>query len=87
MKKKLIAAAVGLMMLFGMSACSATPTAAPTGSADASATASPDAPAAAEGSDRLVVDLVAEPVSLDPAQVSDINTYRVHYLMYDTLIT
>lgn len=34
----------------------------------------------------LVVDLVAEAVSMDPAQATDINTHRIHYNMYDTLI-
>lgn len=34
----------------------------------------------------LVVNLVAEPVSMDPAQVTDVNSNRIHYNMFDTLI-
>ena len=90
MKKRLTALILGVLMLLGLTACSAKPTgASPSAPADGSA-APPSAQGqttSATGDDRLVVDLVAEPVRLDPAQVSDINSYRVHYLMYDTLLT
>ncbi len=41
-------------------------------------TANPDA--------QIVVDLVAEPVSTDPTHVTDINSMRILYLMYDRLV-
>jgi peptide/nickel transport system substrate-binding protein len=44
-----------------------------------------DSEPAAAGGD-IVVGLVAEPVSMDPAQVSDINSMRVHRSMYDALV-
>ena len=34
----------------------------------------------------ITVNLVAEPVSMDPAQVTDVNSNRIHYNMFDTLV-
>lgn len=35
---------------------------------------------------RLIIGLVAEPTSMDPAQVTDINSIRVHRSIYDSLV-
>jgi len=45
------------------------------------------APAAAQPAGTLVVGLVAEPVNLDPAQVTDINSSRVGRRIVETLVT
>jgi peptide/nickel transport system substrate-binding protein len=45
------------------------------------------APAAAQPSGTLVVGLVAEPVNLDPPQVTDINSLRVSRRIVETLVT
>src|SRR5262245_36922476 len=44
-------------------------------------------PAAAQPSGTLVVGLVAEPVNLDPAQVTDLNSTRVGRRIVETLVT
>ena len=45
------------------------------------------APAAAQPAGTLVVGLVAEPVNLDPAQVTDLNSNRVGRRVVETLVT
>ena len=45
------------------------------------------APAAAQPAGTLVVGLVAEPVNLDPAQVTDLNSGRVGRRIVETLVT
>jgi peptide/nickel transport system substrate-binding protein len=45
------------------------------------------APAAAQPAGTLVVGLVAEPVNLDPAQVTDLNSNRVGRRIVETLVT
>jgi peptide/nickel transport system substrate-binding protein len=45
------------------------------------------APAAAQPAGTLVVGLVAEPVNLDPAQVTDLNSTRVGRRIVETLVT
>ena len=45
------------------------------------------APAAAQPAGTLVVGLVAEPVNLDPAQVTDLNSARVGRRVVETLVT
>ena len=45
------------------------------------------APAAAQPAGTLVVGLVAEPVNLDPAQVTDLNSSRVGRRIVETLVT
>jgi peptide/nickel transport system substrate-binding protein len=45
------------------------------------------APAAAQAPGTLVVGLVAEPVNLDPAQVTDLNSNRVGRRIVETLVT
>src|SRR5439155_11568416 len=44
-------------------------------------------PAAAQPAGTLVVGLVAEPVNLDPAQVTDLNSNRVGRRLVETLVT
>src|SRR6059036_515982 len=44
------------------------------------------APQAAPAPKTLVVGLVAEPTSLDPAQLTDINSMRILSSVYDTLV-
>jgi peptide/nickel transport system substrate-binding protein len=44
-------------------------------------------PAAAQPARTLVVGLVAEPVNLDPAQVTDLNSNRVGRRVVETLVT
>src|SRR5437588_5095529 len=44
-------------------------------------------PAAAQPAGTLVVGLVAEPVNLDPAQVTDLNSNRVGRRIVETLVT
>ena len=46
-----------------------------------------DLPAAAQSPATLVVGLVAEPVNLDPAQVTDLNSNRVGRRVVETLVT
>src|ERR671927_27728 len=45
------------------------------------------APVAAQPAGTLVVGLVAEPVNLDPAQVTDLNSARVGRRIVETLVT
>src|SRR5687767_15243202 len=45
------------------------------------------APVAAQPAGTLVVGLVAEPVNLDPAQVTDLNSNRVGRRVVETLVT
>src|SRR5216110_3353925 len=45
------------------------------------------APALAQPAGTLVVGLVAEPVNLDPAQVTDLNSNRVGRRIVETLVT
>src|SRR3989304_3955668 len=45
-----------------------------------------NAPQAAPASKTLVVGLVAEPTSMDPGQLTDINSMRVLSSVYDTLV-
>src|ERR1051326_2204713 len=45
------------------------------------------APVAAQPAGTLVVGLVAEPVNLDPAQVTDLNSNRVGRRIVETLVT
>lgn len=45
------------------------------------------APAAAQPAGTLVVGLVAEPVNLDPAQVTDLNSNRTGRRVVETLVT
>lgn len=45
------------------------------------------APAVAQPAGTLVVGLVAEPVNLDPAQVTDLNSNRVGRRIAETLVT
>ena len=47
----------------------------------------PVTPAAAQPAGTLVVGLVAEPVNLDPAQVTDLNSNRVGRRIVETLVT
>jgi peptide/nickel transport system substrate-binding protein len=47
----------------------------------------PGAPASAQPAGTLVVGLVAEPVNLDPPQVTDINSLRVSRRIVETLVT
>jgi peptide/nickel transport system substrate-binding protein len=78
MKRKLLLLLTFVMLLVsacGSSTDTETVTDNTTESTDSSSTQEP-----------LVVNLVAEPVSMDPHQVNDINSHRVHYLMYDTLV-
>src|SRR5260370_35369925 len=44
-------------------------------------------PVAAQPAGTLVVGLVAEPVNLDPAQVTDLNSNRVGRRVVETLVT
>jgi peptide/nickel transport system substrate-binding protein len=44
-------------------------------------------PAGAQPAGTLVVGLVAEPVNLDPAQVTDLNSNRVGRRLVETLVT
>src|SRR6266536_4766953 len=48
--------------------------------------AAPAAPAAAQPAGTLVVGLVAEPVNLDPPQVTDLNSLRVSRRIVETLV-
>ena len=45
------------------------------------------APAEAQPAGTLVVGLVAEPVNLDPAQVTDLNSNRAGRRVVETLVT
>lgn len=55
--------------------------------------ATPDSSGAGDTEDKsgaggtLVVNLSADAVTMDPAKATDINTHRVHYNMFDTLIS
>src|SRR5207249_8723459 len=48
--------------------------------------AAPATPAAAQPAGTLVVGLVAEPVNLDPPQVTDLNSLRVSRRIVETLV-
>jgi peptide/nickel transport system substrate-binding protein len=76
MKKRTVFALLLIVAL--LSACSGQPA----GTSDSANKSAGDAQTST-----LVVDLVAEPVSTDPQQVTDINSMRILHNMYDTLVT
>ncbi len=89
-KCKCLAAITAMMLSVGMTGCgeAATVTSSTQSSSSAKENTASSTTDATTGdySDTLVVDLVAEPVSMDPGHVTDINSMRVHDLMYDKLI-
>jgi len=80
-RRELVAAFASILLLLALAACGpkATPTAAP---------APPEAPEAAEPSEggTIIVGLQAEPTTLDSQQISDYNSHRAAYGMYDHLL-
>jgi peptide/nickel transport system substrate-binding protein len=80
-RRELVAAFASILLLLALAACGpkATPTAAP---------APPEAPEAAGPSEggTIIVGLQAEPTTLDSQQISDYNSHRAAYGMYDHLL-
>ena len=80
-RRELVAAFASIFLLLALAACGpkATPTAAP---------APPEAPEAAGPSEggTIIVGLQAEPTTLDSQQISDYNSHRAAYGMYDHLL-
>lgn len=78
-RKRIVSTVASLLVLLALAACGpkATPTPPP-----------PEAPEAAAPSEggTIIVGLQAEPVSLDSHQVSDYNTHRAAYGLYDHLL-
>jgi len=80
-RREVVAAVASILLLLALVACGpkAPPTAAP---------APPEAPEAAEPGEggTIIVGLQAEPTTLDSAQISDYNSHRAAYGMYDHLL-
>jgi len=78
-RREVVAAVASILLLLALAACGpkATPTSPP-----------PEAPEAAEPSagGTIIVGLQAEPTTLDSAQISDYNSHRAAYGMYDHLL-
>ncbi|TEU16766.1 MAG: ABC transporter substrate-binding protein [Anaerolineales bacterium] len=78
-RREVVAAVASILLLLALAACGpqATPTSPP-----------PEAPAPAEpsGGGTIIVGLQAEPTTLDSAQISDYNSHRAAYGMYDHLL-
>ena len=78
-RREVVAAVVSIFLLLALAACGpkATPTSPP-----------PEAPEAAEPGEggTIIVGLQAEPTTLDSAQISDYNSHRAAYGMYDHLL-
>ncbi|MDH4138486.1 MAG: ABC transporter substrate-binding protein, partial [Anaerolineae bacterium] len=78
-RREVVAAVVSILLLLALAACGpkATPTSPP-----------PEAPEAAEPGEggTIIVGLQAEPTTLDSAQISDYNSHRAAYGMYDHLL-
>lgn len=87
---KWLAAIMAAALAVGMTGCGSDSNVALSTESNSSAVEGSTASAVTETSgnlsDTLIVDLVAEPVSMDPGHVTDINSMRVHDLMYDKLI-
>ena len=83
MFRKVVLAGISLLLLLALVACGpqAAPTAAPT-------SPPPEAPEVAEPGEggTIIVGLQAEPTTLDSAQISDYNSHRAAYGMYDHLL-
>lgn len=92
MFRKVVPASISVLLLLALAACGPkpAPTTAPTAPPpEATATTAAAVPTATTGPSEggtIIVGLQAEPTTLDSAQISDYNSHRAAYGMYDHLL-